>query len=80
LEKHKGYQRLLEEGEKSTKEKLMFKVSAKYKFLERKYWELSRLGIFIALLELFKIADVSFTFYQFLFGSTVTFVGEKTNE
>ncbi|MFN4307900.1 class I SAM-dependent methyltransferase [Sulfurihydrogenibium azorense] len=46
MEKHKGYQRLLEEGEKSTKEKLIFKISSKYKFLERKYWELSRLGLY----------------------------------
>ena len=46
MEKHKGYQRILEEGEISTKNRFLYRISKRYSFLERKYWELSRPSLY----------------------------------
>lgn len=46
MEKHKGYQKLLEDGEIKTEKGLLYKLSKKFTFIERKYWELSRIGLY----------------------------------
>ncbi len=44
--KHKGYQKILMQGEIFTQKKRLYNFSKKYSYLEKKYWELSRLGIY----------------------------------
>lgn len=46
MEKHKGYQKILEDGEIKTKNSMFYRISKRFKFLERKYWELSRIGLY----------------------------------